>query len=83
MTGDKKDLSGKVFVIYGELQIFPSADELEKLIVSMDGRVIRGINNSVSYLINNDKESNCFKNEKARRLGIPIITEGEFASMIM
>ena len=56
--------------------------ELENVINSYGGKVSGSVRKNTNYLINNDSTSTSSKNMKARELGIPIITEDEFISMI-
>ena len=80
---DKKiDLSGKTFVITGSLNHYKNRDELVSIIEQLNGKVSGSVSAKTSYLINNDINSTSSKNVKARKLGIPIITEEDFIKMI-
>ena len=80
---DKKiDLSDKTFVITGSLNHYKNRDELVSIIEQLNGKVSGSVSAKTSYLINNDINSTSSKNVKARKLGIPIITEEDFRSMI-
>ena len=71
-------LQGKVIVITGKLEHFKNRDELKALIESHGGKVASSISSKTSYLINNDSESNSSKNQNAKKLNIPILSEKEF-----
>ena len=51
-------------------------------IESLGGKVTGSVSKKTDYLINNDNMSSSSKNKKAKELGIPVITEEEFLSMI-
>lgn len=72
------DLSGKTFVITGNLVHYKNRNELVVLIESMGGKVSGSVSIKTNYLINNDSESGSSKNKKAKSLGIPIINEEDF-----
>ena len=74
------DLSGCTFVITGSLNKFKNRDELSDLITSLNGKVSGSISAKTTALINNDISSASSKNNKAKSLGIQIITEDEFIS---
>ena len=76
------DLSGKTFVITGSLTHYKNRDELVSIIESMGGKVSGSVSLKTSYLINNDTQSNSSKNQKAKQLNIPIISEEDFINMI-
>ena len=75
----EQDLEGKTFVITGSLNSFANRDELKKLIEDRGGKVAGSVSAKTSYLINNDVMSSSSKNKKAKELGVPIVTEKEFA----
>lgn len=75
-------LSGKTFVITGSLTHYKNRDELVSIIESMGGKVSGSVSLKTSYLINNDTQSNSSKNQKAKQLNIPIISEEDFIKMI-
>ena len=77
---DEKDqiLLNKTFVITGSLENFSSRNELKEMIEKLGGKVTGSVTNKTNYLINNDIASNSSKNKKAKELGIPILTEGDF-----
>ena len=76
------DLSGKTFVITGSLIHYKNRDELVSIIESMGGKVSGSVSAKTSYLINNDTQSSSSKNQKAKQLNIPIISEEDFIKMI-
>lgn len=71
-------LEGKTFCITGSLTTFKNRDELKEKIESLGGKVTGSVTSKTSYLINNDLESTSSKNERAKKLGIPIISEEKF-----
>ncbi len=74
-----KDMS---FVITGNINHFNNRDELVEYIESFGGKTLSSISSKVDYLINNDITSNSTKNNKAKQLGIKIISEEEFLNMV-
>ena len=76
------DLSEKTFVITGSLIHYKNRDELVSIIESMGGKVSGSVSTKTSYLINNDTKSSSSKNQKAKQLNIPIISEEDFINMI-
>lgn len=71
-------LAGKVIVITGTLERFGNRDELKELIESKGGKVSSSVSNKTDVLVNNDITSDSSKNNKAKELGIPIVTEQRF-----
>ena len=81
-NNSSSDLSGKTFVITGSLIHYKNRDELVSIIESMGGKVSGSVSTKTSYLINNDTQSSSSKNQKAKQLNIPIISEEDFINMI-
>ena len=84
LVNEKKDISaqtltGKVVVITGSLEIYENRNALKDAIEAMGGKVTGSVTAKTTYLINNDINSTSSKNKKAKELGIPIVTEKEFA----
>lgn len=77
-----KTLQGKTFVVTGSVNHYKNRDELKADIVTHGGTVAGSVSSKTSYLINNDINSTSSKNQKAKSLNIPIISEEEFLSMI-
>ena len=75
-------LQGKTFVVTGYVNHYKNRDELKADIVSHGGTVVGSVSSKTSYLINNDINSTSSKNQKAKSLNIPIISEDQFLSMI-
>lgn len=75
-------LAGKIFVITGSVEHYPNREALKADIESHGGKVVGSISTKTSYLINNDINSTSSKNQKAKSLNIPIITEEDFLKMI-
>ena len=78
----EQPLAGKVFVITGSLEHFTNRSELKEQIEMLGGKVTGSVTKKTSYLINNDLTSNSSKNKKAKELGVEIISEGMFLSMV-
>ena len=81
---EKKEntLEGKSIVITGSLKAFKNRAELQRVIEAAGGKVVGAVSKNTSYLINNDIESTSAKNQTAKRLGVPIITEENFLKLI-
>lgn len=75
-------LQGKTFVVTGSVNHYKNRDELKADIVVHGGTVVGSVSSKTSYLINNDISSTSSKNQKAKSLNIPIITEEQFLEMI-
>ena len=82
---DDEDLSAKgskceglTFVVTGDVHHYKNRNELKAYIESQGGKVTGSVSKSTSFLINNDITSTSGKNQKAKSLGIPIISEDDF-----
>lgn len=75
-------ISGKTFVITGSLVYFENRDELKNLIQNLGGHATSSVSKRTDYLINNDISSHSAKNQKARVLNIPVISEEAFIDML-
>ena len=75
------DIAGKTFVITGSVEHFANRNEIKALIEGLGGKVAGSVSSKTDYLINNDTTSNSSKNQKAKELGIPIISEEDFINM--
>ncbi len=79
---EEQKLANQTFVITGSVFHFKNRNELKEKIESLGGKVTGSVTKKTKYLINNDKESSSSKNKKAKELGILIISEEDFLSMI-
>lgn len=85
-TGDKilaceneaNILDGITFVITGDLKKFKNRDAITIFIEDRGGIVAGSVTKKTDFLINNAAKSKTAKNNKAKELGVPIITEKEF-----
>ena len=77
-----KTLNGKTFVVTGSVNHYKNRDELKADIVTHGGTVVGSVSSKTSYLINNDINSTSSKNQKAKSLNVPIISEDQFLEMI-
>lgn len=77
-----KTLNGKTFVVTGSVNHYKNRDELKADIVAHGGTVVGSVSSKTSYLINNDINSASSKNQKAKSLNIPIISEEQFLAII-
>lgn len=73
--------SGLVFVITGDVHIFKNRAEFKAYVEDMGGSVTGSVSKKTSYLVNNDAASISSKNNKAKELGVPIISEDTFIAM--
>ena len=69
---------GLTFVITGDVHHYKNRNELKAYIESQGGKVASAVSGATSFLINNDINSTSGKNQKARQLGIPILSEDDF-----
>jgi DNA ligase (NAD+) len=71
--------AGKTFVVTGTMQRC-SRDEMEELIALHGGRAASSVSKSTHYVVAGEKAGS--KLDKARTLGITVLTEDEFHSML-
>ena len=71
-------LEGLTFVITGSVHQYKSRDEFKASVEARGGKVAGSVSAKTSFLVNNDVESTSGKNQKAKELGIEIISEDEF-----
>lgn len=73
--------AGLTFVITGEVHHFANRAAFKEYVQKENGSVTGSVSGKTNYLVNNDVTSTSSKNQKAKSLGIPIISEDEFLSM--
>ncbi len=73
-----EDCNGLYFVVIGQLQHFESRDNIVKTIEDMGGIVSENITKDTDYVICNDIRSTSPIMEKAKELGIAVLTELAF-----
>lgn len=74
--------AGMTFVITGNVYHYANRNEVKDVIEQKGGKVAGSVSSKTNYLINNDVTSTSGKNKKAKELGIPIISEEEFISLL-
>jgi DNA ligase (NAD+) len=72
-------LSGKTLVVTGTLEKY-SREEIESLIEQHGGRAASSVSKKTDYLVAGEKAGS--KLDKARQLGVQVITEGEFEQLL-
>lgn len=72
--------AGLTFAVTGEVFRFQNRDALKAYVERCGGKVAGSVSKKTSFLINNDAASASSKNQRARELGVPILTEDEFIS---
>lgn len=82
MSGTTNELKGKTFVVTGSVNHYANRDALKADIEAHGGKVVGNVSSKTDYLINNDINSTSSKNQKAKSLGVPIISEDQFLAMI-
>ncbi len=78
-TGRAKPLSGKSFVFTGSLEKM-SRDEARQKVRNLGGRASESVSKDTNYIVVGKKPGS--KYDKAKKLGIKILSEREFLSMI-
>ena len=73
------DLSGKTFVVTGTLARY-SREEIEGLIKRLGGKAAGSVSKRTDYLVAGEKAGS--KLEKARELGVAVLTEDDFDKLI-
>lgn len=81
MSETTNELENKTFVITGSVKHYQNRDALKADIEAHGGKVVGSISSKVNYLINNDINSTSSKNQKAKSLNVPIISEDQFLEM--
>ncbi|MEN6617126.1 MAG: NAD-dependent DNA ligase LigA [Syntrophorhabdus sp.] len=77
--GGAKKFSDMTFVFTGSLASMPR-DEARRKVEEMGGKTAASVSKKVNYVVSGDEAGS--KLEKARQLGIPVLTEEEFLKMI-
>jgi DNA ligase (NAD+) len=78
---DTQPLRGLLFCFTGELSSMKRSQAEDKL-KALGALAKSSVVKDLSYLVTNDPESDSAKNKKARKLGIPIIDEEQFLSLL-
>lgn len=81
-SGEMSDasLTGLTFVITGAVNVYKNRDEFKASVEARGGKVAGSVSKNTTALVNNDVTSTSGKNQKAKELGIEIISEDEFIS---
>ena len=78
LTASGENCKDLTFVVTGDVHEFKNRNELKAYIESQGGKVTGSVSKSTNYLINNDVNSTSSKNQKAKELNIPILSEEDF-----
>jgi DNA ligase (NAD+) len=78
-TGAAGDLTGMTFVVTGTLEKY-SREEIEDLIKQLGGKTTGSVSKKTDYVVAGEKAGS--KLEKARELGVKMLSEAEFEKMI-
>ncbi len=73
------DLTGKTFVVTGTLEKY-SRDDIEELIKQLGGKASGSVSRKTDYLVAGENAGS--KLEKARGLGVTVLSEEEFVELI-
>ena len=82
MSETTNELENKTFVITGSVNHYQNREAIKADIEAHGGKVVGSVSSKVNYLINNDINSTSSKNQKAKSLNVPIISEDQFLEMI-
>jgi DNA ligase (NAD+) len=74
-----KELTGKIFVVTGTLSRY-GREEIEDLIKKLGGKATGSVSKKTDYVVAGEKAGS--KLDKARQLGVPVLSEEEFEKMI-
>ena len=78
-SGGSRALEGKTLVVTGTLQKY-SRDEIEELITRHGGHAASSVSKNTDYLVAGEKAGS--KLDKARSLGVKVISEEEFERLL-
>ena len=78
---ENSPITGKTFVITGELYKYRNRTALETYIKSLGGKMSGSVSKKTDYLITNDTSAGSTKTKKAIELSIKILSEMEFIDM--
>lgn len=73
--------AGLTFVITGDVHIYKNRNEFKAYVEAEGGKVTGSVSKKTNYLVNNDINSTSSKNNKAKELGVEIITEDTFVEL--
>jgi DNA ligase (NAD+) len=76
-----KSLEGLTFVITGSVYTFKNRDEFKVLVESLGAKVSGSVSSKTNYLVCNE-DAGSSKSQKAKELGVEVITEAQFNAMI-
>lgn len=77
---DSTSLSGLSFAITGDLSV--PRKQLEQTILDHGGKVVSAVSQNTDYLITNETNSSSSKFVSAKKLGVKLINEAEFSSLL-
>jgi len=80
-SNKRSNLDGKSFCVTGALSL-GKRDDFIKMVEDNGGVYKSTISKGLDYLVTNDNDSGSAKNEKASKIGVKVINEKEFLSMI-
>ncbi|HUS39791.1 MAG TPA: helix-hairpin-helix domain-containing protein, partial [Pirellulales bacterium] len=72
-------LEGKTLVVTGTLQNY-SRDQIQDLIAQHGGRAASSVSKKTDYVVAGEKAGS--KLDKAQKLGVPVLSESEFAALL-
>jgi DNA ligase (NAD+) len=78
-AGGGADLTGKTFVVTGTLERY-GRDEIERLIKQLGGKATGSVSKNTDYVVAGEKAGS--KLDKARQLGVKVLTEKDFEKLI-
>lgn len=71
-------LNGLTFVITGDVHVYKNRDEFKASVEARGGKVSGSVSKKTNFLVINDLTSTTGKAQKARELGVPMISEDQF-----
>ena len=78
-SGVARSLEGKTLVVTGTLGRY-SRDEIKQLIADHGGRAASSVSKNTDFVVAGEKAGSNL--EKARQLGVPVLTEDEFEELV-
>ena len=79
VSAQSSAVAGKTFVVTGKL-VHQSRPEIEALIKSLGGKAAGSVSKKTDYVVAGEDAGS--KLDKARELGIPVLTEEEFQKLV-